>query len=130
MTRIALRWLATIWILALIGGSLMPGQAKLVLGTTTSRPVGDRPPNLEHRVVHCVGFGIAELLLLLLTTNRRQEVYRVIGVISLGFGLELTQHFILSGRYFEWWDLRDDAIGIFAALLIVDITRARKWICT
>lgn len=103
----------------------MPSQAKVSLGL-----VGTRPPNLEHRVVHFVAFGIGELLLLLLATNRRQEAYRVVGVIGLGLGLELTQHFVLSGRYFEWWDLRDDAIGIFTALLVVDITRARKWIST
>jgi hypothetical protein len=103
----------------------MPSQAKVSLGL-----LGTRPPNLEHRVVHFVGFGIAELLLLFSATNRRQETYRVIGVVSLGLGLELAQHFVLGGRYFEWWDLRDDAIGIFTALLVVDITRACKWIST
>ena len=125
MIRSVVRWLATIWILTLIAGSLMPGQAKVTLGL-----VGTRPPNLEHRVAHFVGFGIAELLLLFLATNRRQQSHRVIGMVSLGLCLELTQHFVLSGRYFEWWDVRDDAIGIFAALLVIDITRARKWIST
>jgi hypothetical protein len=125
MTKSVIRWLATIWIIALTAGSLMPGQAKVSLGL-----IGSRPPNLEHRIVHCVGFGIAGLLLLFSATNRRQEAYCVIGVVSLGLGLELAQHFVLRGRYFEWWDLRDDAIGIFTALLVVDITRACKWIST
>jgi len=125
MTRNVLRWLATIWIIALIAGSLMPSQTKATLGL-----VGTRPPNLEHRVVHFVGFGIGELLLLFLATNRRQEASRVIGVVSLGLGLELTQYFVLSARYFEWWDVRDDVIGIVTALLLVDITRACKWIST
>lgn len=125
MTRSVIRWLARIWIIALVAGSLMPGPTKATLGL-----VGTPPPNLEHRVVHFVGFGIAELLLLFLVTNRRQEAYRLIAVVGLGLGLELTQHFFLSGRYFEWWDVRDDVIGIFTALLVVDITRACKWLST
>jgi hypothetical protein len=128
LTRNVLRWLATIWIIALVGGSLMPSQAKIALGLTTLRFAGPYPPNREHRFAHSVGFGGAELLFLFLATNRRQQAYRVIDMVGLGLAIELTQHFILGGRYLEWWDVRDDVIGIFTALLIVDITRVGKWL--
>lgn len=125
MARSVLRWLATIWIFALIAGSLVPGHAKQALGL-----IGGRRPNREHRVVHFVGFGGAELLLLLLATRRRQEVYCVAGIVGLGVGIELAQDFALHGGYVEWWDVRDDVCGISAAILVVNTTRARKWTVT
>jgi hypothetical protein len=106
----------------------MPSQAKMALGMTTPRAVGAHPPNREHRLIHSVGFGGAELLLLFLATSRRQQAHRVIDMVSLGLGIELTQHFVLGSRYLEWWDVRDDVIGIFTALIIVDITRVGKWL--
>jgi hypothetical protein len=108
----------------------MPSRAKIALGTTTARAVEARPPNREHRVVHFVGFGGAELLLLLLAINRRQQAHRIVGMVVLALGIELTQHFVLRGRYFEWWDVRDDVMGILAAFLIVDVMRLRRWIST
>ncbi len=42
--------------------------------------------------------------------------------MTIGCIVELAQYFIYSYRYgFEWWDVRDDAIGIVVTFLLVQI---------
>jgi hypothetical protein len=42
--------------------------------------------------------------------------------MAVGCIVELTQYFLYPHRHvFEWWDVRDDAIGIAVAFLFVQI---------
>ena len=42
--------------------------------------------------------------------------------MTIGCIVELIQYFVYSHRHtFEWWDVRDDAVGIAVALLLVQI---------
>src|SRR5947208_4755460 len=104
----------------------MPTSLKIVIGSTTSEPVGARPASFQHRLFHFAAFSVAELLLLLLASNRRQELRAAAVVPALGTSIELTQHFVLLYPFFEWWDVRDDLIGILPALAAVQFRGVRQ----
>jgi hypothetical protein len=77
---------------------------------------------VEHRLIHFVAFGSGFLVLSLLATGRREELEAAGEVLAIGCIIELTQYFVYSHRHvFEWGDVRDDAIGIAAAFLLLQI---------
>jgi hypothetical protein len=77
---------------------------------------------MEHRLIHFVAFGSSFLVLSLLATGRREELETAAEVLAIGCIVELAQYFVYSHRQvFEWWDVRDDAIGIVVAFLLVQI---------
>jgi len=48
-------------------------------------------------------------------------------VLALAGLIELAQDILYAhGKTFEWWDVRDDAIGILIAFLAVRIIRSRS----
>lgn len=108
--RIILR-LAQIWLLFLIGGSLQPARPGLILGL--------------HREIHWLAFSGASFLLILLSRTRRQEVRSVIAVFLLGLSIEYLQHLIYRNAM-EWRDVRDDALAIFAGLVLYKLGGACK----
>ncbi len=111
-----------LWVAGVIVGSFLPGPVKRSLGT---RPfVLHHPVAVEHRIAHMVIFGATGLLFLLLADRPKDQVRAVGSALSLGFGIELTQFAVGFSRVFEWWDLRDDAIGILG---VVFIFRALQW---
>jgi len=74
---------------------------------------------MKHRLIHIFAFGSSFYLLSLLATRRREELEAAGEVMAIGCFVELIQYFVYShDRGFEWWDVRDDAIGIAAFLLI------------
>ena len=64
-------------------------------------------------------FGVVALLFLLLCKNRAQEWLVVVAIICIAAGLEDGQHLLFKQVTFEWWDVRDDVIGLIFAWLLV-----------
>lgn len=109
------RVIAVPWTLCLIVGSLLPDHVKDSIGTHS-----------HHRPYHLIAFGATALLFLLISNTRRQEWIAVSGAFALGLSLETLQ--CLSDGYFEWWDLRDDALGILLAFALFRM--ADWWLST
>jgi hypothetical protein len=66
-------------------------------------------------------------VLSLLAAGWREELEAAGEVLAIGCIVELAQYFVYSHRQvFEWWDVRDDAIGIAAAFLLVQIASQVK----
>jgi uncharacterized membrane protein YccC len=69
-------------------------------------------------------FGSSWFLVSLLTRNDREALEAVGQIMAVGFLVELAQCVLYShGRVFEWWDIRDDAVGIAVAFLAVHLAR-------
>lgn len=117
------RWITRLWIVAVIVGSLLPGDLKEKIGTNP--PKGVEPVGYEgtrHRVIHVCVFGSSYFLLSLLAWNRREELQAAGEVLALGCLIELLQDLVYAhGKVFEWWDLRDDAIGIAVAFFTLQL---------
>jgi hypothetical protein len=109
LPRKRLRNLALPWTLALIAGSLMGGSAKSFIGTHTF-----------HRAYHLGSFGATAALYMVLARTAAGEIRAALAAMVLGLSIETLQHWIYGGGM-EWWDVRDDAIGIAVALLLVRI---------
>lgn len=80
---------------------------------------------MRHRVAHVLAFGGAALIWIALGTNGRGEFRGALIVLATGLLIETAQHLIYKGPI-EWWDVRDDTIGILIAALIVRRTRVRR----
>jgi hypothetical protein len=119
VTARALRIFTLVWIACVIAGSLMPGSAKNSLGTTDELRM--RSPyevgGVAHRIWHFGVFGSTALLLLVQAKDRRGWVFAVLATFGLGLSLEFLQ-WRIYGSAFEWWDVRDDAIGVLGAALM------------
>jgi FtsH-binding integral membrane protein len=116
----AVHWLARLWIAAVIVGSLLPGSAKVALHTSN---------NVRHRLIHFFAFGSSFLVLSLLATTRQEELQAAAEVLVMGCIVELAQYSVsvFSHRpIFEWWDVRDDAIGIAVAFLLIQVSNKVK----
>ena len=111
MPRVVFRIVAQVWLILLIVGSLQPARPSLVTGF--------------HREIHWLAFAGATFLLLLLSRNRRQEIWSAVGVFLLGLSLECLQH-LLYRSPMEWWDARDDALSIIAAFALYQFLGAPK----
>ena len=117
------RWFANLWISVVIVGSLLPGSAKITLHASEHKPTHSKHViTTRHRLIHFVAFGSSFLVLSLLATGKREELEAAGEVLAIGCILEVIQYFVYSRRQvFEWWDVRDDAIGIAVAFLLVQI---------
>jgi hypothetical protein len=71
----------------------------------------------KHQIEHVVVFGATAMLLLTLARNRRETLNAVGGVLLLAVAIEISQYLIYSLPAFEWWDVREDAIGAAIALV-------------
>ncbi len=110
---------ALIWTLAVIAVSLMPIDLRVVSGTEPDHrvqgvPVYIKPP--RHRLAHFVMFGVAAVMYLGLARRSREALWAAVGALALGIGIELAQVPIFGLRELEWWDIRDDAIGVAIAV--------------
>ena len=113
LTRQALRLVAIVWIVCLIAVSLQP-----------YRPAGESD-TIRHRVFHVLSFGAAALMLLALGTDAKRESIAGLSVLCLAVAIETSQ-FLLYKNPFEWWDVRDDTIGILIAAVLIRRTRVRR----
>ena len=111
MPRVVFRIVAQVWLILLIVGSLQPARPSLVTGF--------------HREIHWLAFAGATFLLLLLSRNRRQEIWSAVGVFLLGLSLECLQHLFYRNPM-EWWDVRDDTLSILAAFALYQFLGAPR----
>ena len=112
LTRDWLRRIASIWIVCLVVISLQP-----------YRPLGNgQSPSTIHRIEHLIAFATTGLLLLALSRSRKSEWAAALSILCLAAGIETGQHLIYRGA-FEWWDVRDDAIGFVIAAILNRWTR-------
>ena len=91
-------------------------------------PHADRG-TIAHRIAHIGAFGALALLLLPLARSRRDIWLITVAIFCASFGMELTQyyvfHFARDRQPVEWWDVRDNTVGLLLALLAVRFTRLR-----
>jgi hypothetical protein len=101
----------------------MPGPGKEKLGLTAGKMAhAEGQITSRHRLVHMFAFGSSWFLVSLLTRNTREALEGVGEVMAVGFLVELAQYVLYShGHVFEWWDIRDDAIGIAVAFVAVSL---------
>jgi hypothetical protein len=116
VSRIFLIRISPLWVLSLVIGSLLPGAAKTALGTHV--PV-------QHRLYHALAFGATAYLFLLIARGARERLYALLFTIGLAVAIEYLQYRI-SGGVFEWWDVRDDSLGVLAAVLIFTWAASRE----
>lgn len=115
------RWLAPFWISAVVIGSFLPGSSKAYLGTKPN-PV-QHPAELQHRLAHMLIFGITSLLLLVSAETRKGELRAAGAAFLLGVSIEIGQLLFGLSMAFEWWDVRDDFIGV---LLVFSVFQAAR----
>ena len=132
LPRRILRAIAPVWVLCLIGGSLLPGSVKEELGTISHEQIlhQTRRVTLKHRVVHFLAFGSTCLLLMLIAKDPLGEVLGAGFVVLLGCAIETAQYFIYPIP-FEWWDVLDDlyaTAAMFAAVRLANhLSRKREF---
>lgn len=117
------RWFVRLWISVVIIGSLLPGKYKEKISPNQpGRAHAQQHGGNNHRIIHLFAFGSSFFLLSFLAADRREQLQAAAEVMALGCIIEVLQDFLyLHGKLFEWWDLRDDAIGIAIALVIVQL---------
>jgi len=106
LKRQVLRCIATLWIVVLVAVSLQPW-----------RPHGESQSNL-HQLLHLVLFGAAGVMLFALSQNTKQVWTAAVGIFFLAVAIEISQH-LLYKNPFEWWDVRDDTIGVAFAWMLI-----------
>lgn len=115
LTRAVLRRVAIVWVICLVILSLQP-----------VRPAGTRGRVPKHQIEHVVAFGATAILLMALARRRKQEWIAAAGVVGLATAIEFCQLMIYRMPVgFEWWDVREDSIGIGLALGLIRWTRVR-----
>jgi hypothetical protein len=70
-------------------------------------------------------FGVTGLLLLVLCRSRVQEWLAILAIVCLAVALEDGQHLLFKNVNFEWWDVRDDIIGLLFAWLLIRSSRRK-----
>lgn len=113
-----LRRIAPVWVVCLIVGSLLPGEAKIAIGSSRLSEQHLPPSAAElgewkHRTFHIVGFGATAFLFLSIAGTATGELVSMIGLWGLGVAIEYAQVFFYANRL-ETEDVRDDAYGIAA----------------
>lgn len=91
-------WFTVAWLLLLAIIALQP-----------SRPA---PMHIAHRELHFLAFAITALLI------PRKPLQSLTLTVAFGVTLEFLQHLIYHNPM-EWWDVRDDAIGATAAIILL-----------
>ncbi len=117
LTRPVFRWLAVVWVLGLVIMSLQP-----------FRPEGTRGRAApKHQIEHVLIFAATGVVLLSLARGRTSEWRAALGVVGLATAIELAQLAIYRMPVgFEWWDVREDSIGIALGLIVIRYTRVRS----
>jgi hypothetical protein len=64
-------------------------------------------------------------MLLSLSRDRRMERKAALSVLCLSVAIETLQFFFYKGK-FEYWDVREDTIGLLMAMILIRATRIRS----
>ncbi len=105
LSRKRLRLIAIVWMICLTVVSLQP-----------YRPRGESHSE-AHRILHVIAFGVPALMLLALARGLKQQWAAALTIVCLALAIETAQH-LIYGNTFEWWDVRDDVIGLLIAVLL------------
>ena len=74
-------------------------------------------------------FGATALLFLALGRKRGDDWKAAAAVVCLAAAIELAQLLIYRMPFgYEWWDVREDTIGVAIAMLLDRRTGVRRWI--
>src|SRR5581483_10276799 len=65
-----------------------------------------------HRLEHVAAFALLGLLLLPLSRTRAQEWLVALAIAAFAVAMEYGQSLIFLNVGFEWWDVRDDIVGL------------------
>jgi hypothetical protein len=106
--RLRVVWVG--WLTCVIVGSLLPGDARRFTHTT----------GLTHHTVHVVAFLGVAVGASSWPRGRGSKLVVSAGVAGLGALIELLQHYFYGNAY-EWPDVRDDAFGVLASILVPPI---------
>jgi hypothetical protein len=77
---------------------------------------------IAHRITHVGAFWALGLLVLPLGRSRGQICLAAAVVFAVALALELLQYHSFQ-QPFEWWDVRDNGVGLLLALLAVRFAR-------
>ena len=113
MTRLQLRCMTILWIVGLVAVSLQPW-----------RPHGESQ-SILHNVLHVVLFGAPSVMLFALSRDGQKIATSAVWIFCLAMAIETGQH-LLYRDPFEWWDVRDDTIGLLLAAVLIRWTRIRS----
>lgn len=118
-----LLWTVRAWTVVVVAGSLLPARAKLSFGTSSLVPAQlTAEQRYRHRILHFLTFGSICFLASLASRNRREALQTGAEVLAVACAVELAQDFFyMQGNVFEWWDVRDDALGIVVAFAVIQL---------
>ena len=84
---------------------------------------------ITHRVSHIGAFAALALLLLPLARTVRETWLITVAIFCVACGMEILQYhvfqFASNRQPIEWWDIRDNTVGLLLALLAVRFTGLR-----
>ena len=87
---------------------------------------------IAHRVAHVGAFVAVALLLLPLARTSRETWLMAAAIFCIACGMEVLQYYVFhlhrERQPLEWWDIRDNTVGVLLALLAVRFTRFRNLI--
>lgn len=78
-----------------------------------------------HRFEHVAAFALLGLLLFPLCQTRGQERWVALAVAAFAAALEYGQSRFFINVNFEWWDVRDDVVGLLLAWLLIRSLRRK-----
>ncbi len=107
-------------VLITVVGSFLPGPAKERLGTQASLSHTSRVGS-GHRAYHLFTFALIAGLLSLGSLRFRGELLSCVAALALGYGIEVTQWSVGLSERFEWWDVKDDLLGVAFAFVAVQL---------
>lgn len=128
LPRPVVLWFARAWIAAVVVGSLMPQSAKIAVHAADVTKHDSTDVSLSHRWIHFLAFGSSFLVLSRLAGGKREELLAAVEIVGIGCAVEVVQcgqfYWQAHRMAFEWWDIRDDAIGVAAALVLLWVSEA------
>ncbi len=105
-----IEWAAAVWIVVLIIVSLQPYRPSVETSPAESSV-------LLHRLIHIVDFAIPALALCATRRTVGGLWKTALLMICLGIWIETAQ-LVINRNVFEWWDVRDDTIGVLLAFIL------------
>jgi len=115
-SRIAIAGFLALWMVLLVGGSLLPMDIRFAL--TPSGMITPDRAHLLHVTAHIIAFGVPAYAIALLFRRRTQQLALLCGVAAVGLAIEWCQHAIYFGPL-ETWDMRTDVCAVFGVYLLI-----------
>jgi len=78
--------------------------------------IGPKRIAAAHRMGHVVTFAIAATIALLVSDSRTRKCQTVLSLLAIAILTETMQHWVYRNPL-EWWDIRDDMLGVLIGFL-------------